>query len=70
MTTKRRFSGSGPKNEVNMPGVVVTEGSVMRASPSSDAANPPLEESTAEMTATSPPSMIMPCMKSLIAVAR
>ena len=47
ITTKSKFSGSGPKNEEKIPGVVVTLSSVIRASPSSEAMNPPLDSSTA-----------------------
>ena len=56
-----------------MPGVGEppgrTDGPSMRARPSSAARSPPFEASTAQITTTSPTSMMRPWMKSFTAVA-
>ena len=64
-----RLMGSGPKKELNTPGVELTVSSETCASLLRASRNPPFELRTARMTATIPKSIIMPCMKSLIAVA-
>ena len=73
ITTKRRLSGSGPRNDVKMPGVGSPPGIIagpgMRARPSIAAASPPLDASTAQITAAMPTSITRPWMKSLMAVA-
>ena len=48
ITTKKRFKGSGPKNEENAPGISDSTD----ASPFSDSVNPPFTESTAAMIDT------------------
>ena len=69
MTTPSRLSGSGPKNELKMPGAVETVSSVTADSPCSAARKPPWLFSTAPMTAQMPKIMMMPWMKSFTAVA-
>ena len=69
ITTNSRFSGSGPKKEAKIPGVEATVSSVTFARPSSAAIKPPLLFNTAAMIVAMPPSMMMPWMKSLMAVA-
>ena len=68
-TTPSRFTGSGPKKEANTPGAEETAGSLTWASPSRAARNPPWLLRTARITAQMPKSMMMPWMKSLMAVA-
>ena len=69
MTTHSRFSGSGPKNEAKAPGMEETASSSTWASFSTEERKPPFWLSTARMTATMPTSMMMPWIKSLMAVA-
>ena len=69
ITTPSKLSGSGPKKELNAPGAVLTLSSVTFARPLSASIKPPLLPSTAAITATMPISIIMPWIKSLIAVA-
>ena len=69
MTTPSRLIGSGPKKELNTPGVADTEGSETWPSASSAARKPPWLLSTAAMTAMMPKIMMTPWMKSLMAVA-
>ena len=56
-----------------MPGVGEppgrTDGPSMRARPSSATSSPPFDSRTAQITTTSPTSMMRPWMKSLMAVA-
>ena len=68
-TTPSRFRGSGPKKEAKTPGMSETAGSLTWASPSRAARNPPWLLRTARITAQMPKSMMMPWMKSLMAVA-
>ena len=69
MTTPSRFTGSGPKNEANAPFIVVVAGSETAARFDMACTRPPWLCRTAAMTAQMPKSMMMPWMKSLIAVA-
>ena len=68
-TTPSRFRGSGPKKEAKMPGAADTSGSLTWASPSRAARKPPWLFRTAAITATMPKIMMMPWIKSLMAVA-
>ena len=69
ITTNRRFRGSGPKKDAKVPGAVETVSSVILARPSRAAMKPPLLFSTAAMIVLMPKSMMIPWMKSLMAVA-
>ena len=69
MTTPRRFSGSGPKNDTNAPCIpaATSEGcceSVVRA-----CMKPPLLLRTVAITATIPKSITIPWIKSFATVA-
>ena len=69
MITPSRFKGSGPKNELNTPGAEDTDGSLTWDKAFNAPMNPPLMESTAPIMATIPKIMMMPWMKSFMAVA-
>lgn len=69
MTTHNKENGSGPKNEANTPGTSETEGSLTWANAASEPMKPPLVFKTAAIIIMIPPIMMMPWMKSLIAVA-
>ena len=71
MITPSRFKGSGPKKDVKAPGCpIVTSTSLgIRAILPTASMKPPWPERTAAMTATMPASMMMPWIKSLMAVA-
>ena len=69
ITTPSRLSGSGPKKEAKTPGTSEVAGSLTWASPSRAAMKPPWLWRTAAMTAQMPKIMMMPWIKSLMAVA-
>ena len=71
MTTPSRFKGSGPKNEVYAPGCPRVAGTSLGiwASFPTAAVKPPWPFNTLAIMATIPASMIIPWIKSLIAVA-
>ena len=66
-TTPSRLTGSGPKKEAYTPGTPLSPWTL--ASFSRAARKPPWVCSTAPITATMPASMMMPWIKSLMAVA-
>ena len=71
MTTPSRFTGSGPKKAVKAPGWPRVGGGVARELGQlvNGVHKPALAERTAAMTMTIPKSMIIPWIKSLMAVA-
>lgn len=72
ITTPSRLMGSGPKKEANTPGAAMgpaPDSAGTCARPFSAARKPPWLFSTAPITAQMPKIMIMPWIKSLMAVA-
>ena len=69
ITTNRRLTGSGPIKDAKTPGVDETVSSVTLARPSKAAISPPLLIRTATITVTMPNNIMIPCIKSFMAVA-